>query len=58
MKSSILFDHNYIVTVVLTYDLSMNLITKRGRFVVMDGLGKLSQQCENLVTASQCHGKV
>lgn len=58
MKSSILFDHDYIVTIILTYDFSMNLVSKRGKFVVMDGLGKLSQQSEDLVTTSQCHGEV
>lgn len=48
MERSILLDHDDIFTAILPIHFSMNLVAKRSRFVVMDGLGKLSQQSEDL----------
>lgn len=40
MKCSILFNHNYIFTAILTIYFSMSLISKCHRFVIMDVVGE------------------
>lgn len=55
IKLSVLFNHNYIFTAILTIHFFMNLITKRRGFVVLDRLGQLPQQSEELTRLSVWH---